>query len=228
MYLAAADLGILGENPVVGSNVPMAAGAALALKMRGQTGVVACFFGDGATNTGAWHEALNMAALWDLPVVFLCENNLYAISVPLKAAMANAAIEERAIGYGIAGYRVDGMNVLEVHDFAKAAIDEARDAGRPSFLVFDTYRFTGHHASDSEQYRPKDEVLREFRERDPIHFIEREMGEKCEIDPVTMADMRTEIRDEIEAAFARASDAPWPDPETLFEGLYAEGGGPHE
>lgn len=222
MHLADAELGILGENPVVGSNVPVAAGAALALKMQGRKSVVACFFGEGATNTGAWHEALNMAALWSLPVVFLCENNQYAISVAFDTAMSSHDIEKRAIGYGIDGYRIDGMNVMEVHDFTKAAIDKAREECRPSFLVFDTYRFVGHHTADSEQYRPKEEPIEVFREKDPIHHIERAMLEDCIADVDETIAIRDEVRAEVEEAFEWAVAEPWPDPGELTRGLWAE------
>jgi len=223
MHLASRELRILGENPVVGSNIPMAAGAALALRMRGEKSVVACFFGEGAANTGAFHEALNLAALWSLPVVFLCENNRYAISVPVEVATAHAeALEERAIGYGLAGHRLDGMNVMEVYDFAQAAIGEAREHARPSFLVFDTYRFVGHHTADPGQYRPKTEPIEQFREHDPVHFIERKMGEECLVSPEILGEMRLAIRQEIDEAFERALQAPWPEPEEALEGVYAE------
>jgi TPP-dependent pyruvate/acetoin dehydrogenase alpha subunit len=222
MHLASRELRILGENPVVGSNAPMAAGAALALKMQGERAVVACFFGEGASNTGAFHEALNMAALWDLPVVFLCENNRYAISVPVDVGTAYAeGLHERAIGYGIEGHRIDGMNVMEVHDFAVEAIQQARDHGRPSFLVFDTYRFVGHHTADTEQYRPKEEAVEEFREHDPIHFLEQWVMDDCITHPEALGDMRVQIREEIEAAFERALGAPWPEPEQAMTGVYA-------
>lgn len=225
MHLASRELRILGENPVVGSNIPMAAGAALALKMRGEPAVVACFFGEGAANTGAFHEALNMAALWSLPVVFVCENNRYAISVPVGKAVAHAALEQRAIGYGIAGYRLDGMNVLEVYDFASAAIREARSESRPSFLVFDTYRYAGHHTSDDEHYRPKEEALEELRRHDPIHFVERQVAEECIVDMEDLVRIRTEVAEEIDAAYERALAAPWPDPSEAMTDVYAPVGG---
>ncbi|MFQ6098509.1 MAG: thiamine pyrophosphate-dependent dehydrogenase E1 component subunit alpha [Armatimonadota bacterium] len=225
MHLASRELNVLGENPVVGSNIPMAAGAALALKIQGKNSVVACFFGEGAANTGAFHEGLNMAALWDLPVVFLCENNLYAISVPVEVATAHAAaLHERAIGYGVQGRHIDGMNVMEVYDFATEAIEEARERGRPSFLVFDTYRFVGHHTSDTEHYRPRDEALQEFRERDPIHFLEMQILDDCILDPDALGEMRLSIRREIQDAFERALQAPWPEPEDALTDVYAKVG----
>jgi len=223
MHLSARELGILGENPVVGSSAPMAAGAALALRMQGSDGVVACFFGEGAINTGAFHEALNMAALWSLPVVFVCENNRYAISVPVDVASAHAkAIHERALGYGIEGHQIDGMNVMDVYDISVTAIDTARREGRPSFLVFDTYRFVGHHTADSEHYRPKDEVLQEFRAHDPVHFVERSVAEDCIVDMTELVRIRDEVRAEVDEAFARASEAPWPSPEDALSGVYVE------
>lgn len=224
MHLADASLRIIGENPVVGSNIPMAAGAALALKMQGKQDVVVAFFGDGAANTGAFHEGLNMAALWDLPVVFVCENNRYAISVAYDDAQSQKDLHERAIAYGIDGYAIDGMNVLEVYDAAKRAIEKARSECRPSFMVFDTYRFAGHHTNDSEQYRPKEEPLEVLRERDPIHFIEREVFNECEIGVEQMIAMRDEIQAEVEAAFEAALAAPWPEPDEAYQCLTVEGG----
>ncbi len=224
MHLADASLGILGENPVVGSNIPMAAGAALALKMQGKEGVVLAFFGDGAANTGAFHEGLNMAALWDLPVVFVCENNRYAISVTFEDAQSQQALHERAVAYGIDGHAVDGMNVLEVYDAAKQAIDKARSECRPSFLVFDTYRFAGHHTNDSEQYRPKEEPIQVLRERDPIHFVEHEVFAECEVDVNDLIAIRDELHAEVEAAFETAHAAPWPELEEIWDGLTVQGG----
>jgi acetoin:2,6-dichlorophenolindophenol oxidoreductase subunit alpha len=222
MHLASSELRVLGENPVVGSNIPMAAGAALALRMRGERAVVACFFGEGATNTGAFHEGMNCAAAWDLPVVFICENNRYAISVGVDVATAHSeAIQDRAIGYGIDGSAHDGMNVMEVYDAAKAAIDKAREECRPSFLVFDTYRFSGHHTADSEQYRPKDEPIQQFRLKDPIHFVERQVAEECDVDMERLVDIREGVRAEIDEALERALAAPWPAPEAALTGLYA-------
>jgi TPP-dependent pyruvate/acetoin dehydrogenase alpha subunit len=222
MHLADASLRILGANPVVGSNIPMAAGSALALKMQGKPGIVVAFFGEGALNTGACHEAFNMAALWDLPVVFICEDNQYAISVPEATAMADEDLHERAAAYGMEGLRLDGMNVLEVYEFCRATFGKTRRTGRPALLVFDTYRFVGHHTADSEQYRPKDEAIEVLREKDPVHFVEREFLEDCLVDPEKAVDIRLEIKEEVEAAFQRALNGPWPDPEKLTEGLWAE------
>jgi len=222
MHLADASLGILGANPVVGSNIPMATGAALALKMQGRKGIVVCFFGEGAMNTGACHEAFNMAALWDLPVVFVCENNKYAISVAEDISMSDHELQDRAVGYGMESYRLDGMNVLEVYDFCSATFGRTRRTSRPALLVFDTYRFVGHHTSDSERYRPKDEAIEVFREKDPIHFVEREFLEDCHVDPEQAVDIRIDIKQEVESAFERALEAPWPDPATLTQGLWAE------
>ncbi len=225
MHLADASTGILGENPVVGSSIPMAAGAALALKMRGEPNVVVSFFGEGASNTGAFHEGMNLAALWDLPVVFVCENNRYAISVTLEDSQSHQALHERAIGYGIDGCSLDGMKVMEVYDFAKAAIDKAREKGRPSFLVFDTYRFVGHHTRDSEQYRPKEEPTEVQRERDPIHWVEKQVLEECDVDVNEMIAMRDEAQAEVDAAYERALQGAWPEPESALTGVYAEEGG---
>ena len=222
MHLASRERNILGANPVVGSNIPMAAGAALGLKMQGRKSVVACFFGEGAANTGAFHEGLNMAAVWKLPVVFLCENNVYAISVPIEVATAHAArLQDRAISYGIKGYAINGMNAMAVYDYAREAIDRAREACEPSFMVFDTYRFVGHHTADTQQYRSRAEPMEEFRERDPIHLIETLILDDCVVDPDALAEVRLGVQQEIDAAFERALQAPWPEPEEALSGVYA-------
>jgi len=214
----------MGENPVVGSNAPMAAGLALAAKLDGSGRVAAAFFGEGALNTGAFHEAANLAALWSLPVLFLCENNLYAISVPLDKSSASLDLERRAEAYGIKGQRVNGMRVMEVYDAVSAAVEETRAKSVPSYLVFDTYRFEGHHTADKQTYRTHEEALEEFRKRDPIHILEFEMIDDHTVPIPTTIQYRDRIRAEIDQAFEEALAEPWPDPEDALSGVYAEGG----
>jgi len=224
MHLADASLNFIGENPVVGSNTPMAAGLALAAKLEGNGRVAAAFLGEGALNTGAFHEAANLAALWSLPVLFLCENNLYAISVPLDKSSALQDLERRAEAYGIPGRRVNGMRVMEVYDAVNRAAQETRERSFPSFLVFDTYRFEGHHTSDKQTYRTQDEALEEFRQRDPIHILEFEMIDDHTVPLPTTIEYRDRIRAEVDAAFEAALQEPWPAPEDALTGVYAEGG----
>jgi len=224
MHLADASLNFIGENPVVGSNTPMAAGLALAAKLEGNGRVAAAFLGEGALNTGAFHEAANLAALWSLPVLFLCENNLYAISVPLDKSSALQDLERRAEAYGIPGRRVNGMRVMEVYDAVSSAAEATRERSFPSFLVFDTYRFEGHHTSDKQTYRTQEEALEEFRQRDPIHILEFEMIDDHTVPIPTTIEYRDRIRAEVDAAFEAALAEPWPAPEDALTGVYAEGG----
>jgi pyruvate dehydrogenase E1 component alpha subunit len=221
MHLADARLSFVGENPVVGSNTPMAIGLALAAKLAGDGRLAANFFGDGALNTGAFNEAANLAVLWQLPVLLLCENNLYAISVPVEKSSATLDLENRTCSYGLAGQRVNGMRVMEVYEAVAAAAERARRESKPAFIVFDTYRFEGHHTSDKETYRPSEEALDQFRERDPIHLLEREMIDDHTVSLDQAIAYRDRVRAEIDEAFSRAREAPWPKPEAALEGIYA-------
>jgi len=222
MHIADRSINFLGENPVVAANIPMAAGAALACKQLGNGSIVVDFFGEGATNNGAFHEALNMASLWDLPVVFICENNLYAISVPVEQATAIKEIHRRAEGYGMQGKQANGMDVVEVYETVREAARLAREESRPSFLVFDCYRFEGHHMADQQPYRSKEEPVKVRREHDPIHLLEQEIIEECILAPDQAAEYRLRIRDEIERAAKEAMESPHPEPEHALEDVYAE------
>ncbi|MGQ9731268.1 MAG: thiamine pyrophosphate-dependent dehydrogenase E1 component subunit alpha [Candidatus Zipacnadales bacterium] len=222
MHLVDAQKHFVGENPVVGSNAPMAVGLALASQLEGNDRVAVAFFGEGALNTGAFHEAANMAALWKLPVVFICENNLYAISVPLEKSSAILSLEDRATAYGIQGVRTSGMHVWTVYDTVTKAVKQTRAESFPSYLVFDTYRFEGHHTMDKQTYRPSEEVLEEFRQRDPIHILEREMIDDHTVTIPTAIEYRDRIREEVDWAFEAALQAPWPKPEDALLDVYAE------
>ena len=221
MHLSDAQHFFMGENPVVGSNAPMACGLALAAQLEGKGRIAATFFGEGALNTGAFNEAANMAALWSLPVLLLCENNLWAISVPLEKSSAILELENRACSFGLPGRRRNGMVVWEVYTAVREAAEAMRQEPRPFFFVFDTYRFEGHHTADKQSYRTQQQVLEEFRERDPIHILEREMIEDHTVSIDEAIATRDKIRAEIEDAFARALQAPWPAPEEALEDAYS-------
>src|SRR5512142_1687248 len=167
MHIADVEHGNLGATGIVGGNIPVAVGAALAQKLMGSDRVVLCFFGDGASNTGNFHEALNMASLWDLPVVFVCENNLYAMSVPWANASKLPDVASRASAYGIPGEVADGMDVLAVRAAVKKAVDRARAGEGPTLIEAKTYRWFGHSHSDPRAYRTRDEEA-EWKKRDPI------------------------------------------------------------
>jgi TPP-dependent pyruvate/acetoin dehydrogenase alpha subunit len=232
MHISDRARNFLGEDPVIGSNSPIAAGVALAAKLSGSGGpegspgdrVVANFFGEGALNSGAFHEAANMAALWGLPVLFLCENNRYAISVPVEESSARLDLENRACSYGIAGRRINGQDVRAVYDAALAAVAETREHSVPSFLVFDTYRFVGHHTADKQTYRSHGEPVEEFRQRDPVHLLEKSMIDDHTVDIPTTIEYRDRVHAEIDDAYARALEAPWPPPENALLNVYSDGG----
>ncbi len=221
MHLSDAARYFIGENPVVGSNAPMACGLALASRLEGSDRLVANFFGEGALNTGAFNEAANMAALWSLPVLFVCENNLYAISVPVEKSSAILELENRACSYGLSGRRRSGMEVMEVYETVRGLAEQMRAHPAPVFVVFDTYRFEGHHTADKQSYRTKEQVLEEFRAHDPIHLLERAMIDDHTVSLDETIAYRDRTRAEVEEAFARALEAPWPDPEEALEGAYA-------
>ncbi|NMB17044.1 MAG: thiamine pyrophosphate-dependent dehydrogenase E1 component subunit alpha, partial [Firmicutes bacterium] len=167
MHIADLDLGILGANGIVGSGIPIAVGAALGSTIKGDDRVAAAFFGDGASNTGAFHEGINMAAVWKLPVVFVCENNMYAVSTSTRESLAIEGVVERAAGYGIPGVQVDGNDVLQVYEAAREAVARAREGKGPTLLECLTYRWTGHTVGDPGLYRSKEEV-EAWKQKDPI------------------------------------------------------------
>ena len=176
MHIADVAHGNLGATGIVGGNIPVAVGAALAQKIWGTDSVVACFFGDGASNTGNFHESLNMASLWNLPIVFIVENNKYAMSVPWAKASKLPQIAHRACAYGIPGETVDGMNVLEVRKAVSEAVDRARKGEGPSLVECQTYRYFGHSHSDPRAYRTREEE-KEYKNRDPIKNLHQDMSE---------------------------------------------------
>jgi len=221
MHLADRELGMLGENGVVAANIPIATGAALACKLQRSGRIVAAFFGEGAVNAGVFHESLNLAGLWKLPIVFLCENNQYAISVSLDRASAITELHKRAESYDMPGQSVDGMDVIDVYLAVQEAARLAREQSQPSLLVFRTYRFEGHHLKDIGRYRGPDEITEMRREHDPIHKLEADLLQDCILDPREVADYRVRIRDEITAAFQRAAAAPFPELDEAWDGLYA-------
>ena len=167
MHVGDIGVGMFPAIAIVGANVPIAAGVALAAKMQENDRVAVCFFGDGAANEGAWHEGMNVAAIWDLPVVFVCENNLYAASTPTSLAFKIENIADRAAAYGMPGVVVDGNDILDVYQTSRAAVERARQGRGPTLIECKTYRQCGHSRSDPRTYRSKQEEAA-WRERDPI------------------------------------------------------------
>jgi acetoin:2,6-dichlorophenolindophenol oxidoreductase subunit alpha len=220
MHIADFSLGVLGANGVVAGGFPIAVGAGLSCKLRGTDQVVVCYFGDGASNRGPVHEALNMAAIWKLPIIFACENNRYASTTPLSYSTSVESIADRAGGYDIPGVSVDGNRILEVREAAIESVKRARRGKGPTLLEARTYRYRGHYEGDPQRYRTKEEV-EEASKRDPIaHF--RDMLVKRKL--LTVKDdekIQGEITGEMDEAVRFAEESPMPSPEDALLDLYA-------
>jgi len=220
MHIADVEHGNLGATGIVGGNIPVAVGAALAQKIRGEDRVVLCFFGDGASNTGNFHEALNMASLWDLPVVFIVENNLYAMSVPWKKSSKLPDVADRAAAYGIPGVVVDGMDPLAVRASVLKAADRARRGEGPTLIEAKTYRWFGHSHSDPRAYRTKEEEA-EWRSRDPIKTLGHELIAARLIDEEEFEEMDETVSQKLDKAMAFSEASPVPEGEELNTDVYA-------
>ena len=220
MHLADFSVGMLGASAIVGANMPLAVGAGLSIKMRKTNQVSVAFFGDGASNQGTFHESLNLAAIWDLPVIFVCENNQYAESTPVSRVMRVKNVADRASAYGVEGIVVDGMDVLAVYEVALKACEKARSGKGPILLECKTYRYMGHEEGDPwETYRSKEEV-EQWKQKDPINRLRKYLvGEK-----VLTEDEANQIEEEvkilIEDAIKFAEESPWPKPEDALKDVF--------
>ncbi len=221
MHIADFSVGMLGANGVVGGSLPLATGAALAAKMLGQKRVAVAFFGDGASNRGTFHESANLASVWKLPVIFLCENNQYASTTPYRSSTSVEDIADRARGYGMPGVIVDGNDVFAVYEAAKAAVERARDGGGPSLVEAKTYRIKGHFVGDPELYRSKEEVQEIFAKTDPISRFERQVSSEGSLSREKLDAIKLEVQELIDKALAFAKESPEPDPSELFGDVYA-------
>jgi pyruvate dehydrogenase E1 component alpha subunit len=220
MHIADVDAGILGANGIVGGGIGLATGAALASQLAGRDDVVLCFFGDGALNQGILHEAANLAAIWKLPVVYLCENNQYAMSARADRFTSVPDPSVRAAAYGFPGVSCDGMDPLAVYRAVREAVARARRGEGPSLVVAVTYRFLGHHVGDPLNYRDKAEV-EQWRARDPIGRFEKVLLAHRLLTPERLEAVRADAERQIEEAVAFAKASPDPDPQTLWEDVYA-------
>lgn len=220
MHLCDLAHGILGTNGVVGANLPIATGTALAAQVRGTGQVTVAFFGDGAANTGAAHEALNLASVWDLPIVFVCENNLYAEFTPQAVHTRATSIAERATAYRMRGVTVDGNDVAALFAAAARAIDAARAGAGPTLLEAMTYRWRGHHEGDPMAYRAREE-LEVWRGRDPIPRFRAWLAGRAWLGEAEDARLVADVTAEIDHATEFARSSPWPAPETALEDVYA-------
>jgi acetoin:2,6-dichlorophenolindophenol oxidoreductase subunit alpha len=219
MHLMDVSVGAFGSFAIVGGHLPIAAGLGFASRYRGTGEVSVCFFGDGATNIGAFHEALNLASIWRLPVIFVCENNLYGEYSPLTTTTPVEELADRADSYAMAKTRVDGNDVVEMWSATAAAADRARAGDGPTLIEALTYRQKGHSRSDPATYRPEGE-LEEWLERDPILLAERRL-QAGSVDEARLTEVREQARAAVEAALERALSWPDPAPETRFDHVFA-------
>jgi len=219
MHMGDLSLGMVPAVAIVGGALPMATGIGLAFKMRSEKRVAVAFMGDGATNEGSFHEALNMAAIWDLPVVFVVENNLYGASTPVKMVVKTPHISDRASAYGMPGCTIDGNDVLAVHATASQAVERARGGGGPTLLELETYRITGHSRRDPCLYQPEEERKRAVANEPIGRFAKYLLGSKLAA-PGDLDAIQESVKAEVEAAVQKAMSDPDPLPEDTLEGLF--------
>lgn len=221
MHIADLDVGNLGANGIVAAGLPLGTGAALASKMKNAGYVVLCFFGDGATNEGAFHEALNLASIWDLPMVFFCENNLYGMSGSIKEMVNVEHISERAKAYGIPGVTIDGNDVIEVANTTAEAVERARNGEGPTLIEAETYRWRGHSRSDARKYRSREEEKEWRKNRDPIELFKNRLIEENVLTEEKYAEIEKQVEKEIEEAVKFAEESAEPSLDTLTADIYA-------
>lgn len=221
MHLFDAETRFYGGNAIVGGGLPLAVGLALADHMEGRERVTAVFFGEGAMAEGEFHESMNLAALWNLPVLFCCENNLYAMGTALERSESQTRLTLKAAAYEIPAWEVDGMDVLAVEEAARKAIESVRSGGGPHFLELRTYRFRAHSMFDPELYRPKDEV-EEWKTRDPIEFHKERLIKDGVLTDDDVAEMEEAVSREIEEAIEFAEAGTWEPVEELTRFVYSE------
>ncbi|WP_199272409.1 thiamine pyrophosphate-dependent dehydrogenase E1 component subunit alpha [Paraburkholderia acidisoli] len=219
MHIADVSRGNLGANGIVGGGLPIAVGAALSVHKQKRQAVVVCFFGDGANNEGAFHESLNFAAIWKLPVIFVCENNRYGMSMSVERSTAVGHIAQRAVAYDMPGVTVDGNRLADVLAAAETAIARARNGEGPTLIECETYRIRGHSKSDRNRYRTREEI-EAWGARDPIGIFERELLDAGLIDTATIEATRAAVEQEIEAGLAFAQDSPSPHVSELTRDVY--------
>jgi pyruvate dehydrogenase E1 component alpha subunit len=220
MHIADFSIGMLGATAVVGAGIPIAVGAGLSIKLRKTRQVVACFFGEGASNQGTFHEGINMASVWRLPVIFVCENNLYAMGTRQSRVMNIENIADRATAYGIPGVVVDGNDVLAVYEATVKAVERARKGEGPTLIECKTYRHKGHSRVDPAKYRPKEEV-EEWLAKDPIKRFKEKLLQEGAITEAEIQQIEQEVAAEIDAAVRFAMESPYPEPEEALEDVYA-------
>ena len=221
MHLADVERRYWGGYAVVGGHLPLAAGIALAEQYKETDNAVLCFFGDGATNIGYFHESLNLSGVWKLPVLWICENNQYGMGTTIERASAVPRMVDKACAYGMEGKQVDGMNVIDVYEATQEALQKIRSGAGPQFLEMLTYRYEGHSMGDPLRYRTKDEVEK-WREDDPIGILERHLLEEGLATKDELEEIDNAVEQLVEEAVTFAEESPLPEPEALFEDIYVE------
>lgn len=222
MHIADFEGGNLGANGIVGGGLPIAVGAGISIQNRGTDQVVACFFGDGAVNQGTFHESMNLAAIWKLPVIFICENNQYALSTPIHEAISILKISDRALGYGIQGITIDGNDVTEIYIQMREAVERARSGKGPTLLDCVTYRFFGHFTGDPGRgitYRSREE-MEEWLERCPIKRLREYLFREGLLSDEKEKEIQSNVKRSIEEAVRFAQESPFPDPEEATQDLF--------
>ena len=221
MHFYDAENYFLGGYGIVGGNLPLAAGLGLSVQMKDEDRVVMSFFGDGASNNGVFHESLNMAKLWNLPVIFLCENNFYGLATDVRISSSFNEIYKKAQGYGMPGHVVNGMDVLEVRELCDEVVRHVRQGAGPVLIEARCYRFGGHSMTDPARYRPRaEEEL--WRKRDPLPRLARHLLKRQICDQARLDALQAEVIETVEAAMRFAEESPVPAPEALYEDLYVE------
>jgi len=219
MHIADFSKGMLGATAVVGAGLPIAVGAGLSIKLRGTDQVVACFFGEGASNQGTFHESINMASIWKLPILFVCENNLYAMGTRQSRVMSIENIADRAVAYGIPGVSVDGNDVLSVYEVAKNAVEKVRKDEGPILIECKTYRHRGHSRVDPARYRPKEEV-EAWLAKDPIKRFKERLVQTNTLTESEVQQIERKISVKIDEVVRFALESPCPAPEEALEDVY--------
>ena len=221
MHMADVTKNFWGGHAIVGAHLPLASGLALGDKYAGRDGVTICMFGEGATNIGFFHEALNLSKVWTLPVLWVCENNMYGMGTTVGRASAVSEIQQKAEGYGMAHARVDGMDVMAVYKAAKIAIQAVRSGSGPSMLEIMTYRFRGHSMGDPERYRKQEEV-KKWEEQDPIGVFHAYLIANKKANAKALDEIDERAKADVQKAVEFAEASPEPALETLFDDIYAE------
>jgi len=220
MHLFDKSVNFLGGHAIVGGQIPLATGLAFASKYQETDKVALCFFGEAAVNQGAFHESLNMAQLWKLPCIYVCENNQYGMGTSLARAMSLQNVAEKACAYEMASEFVDGMDVLAMRQATQRAVKRAREESQPTLLEARTYRYMGHSMSDPGNYRTRAEIEK-YQERDPIKIFTATLKEQNILSDKDIADVEAEVKEEVERAVRFAEESPEPDPSELYTNVYA-------